>query len=269
MKTLLLLTSILLFNQFAFAQQARWDVYNKKTTDGEQLIRVNNSLYDVEPVAATPYLVKVTHRYSGGGKSKLPTKTELANLIRIQDDTKKLIATKTTCNLAGASSRQNTCDIYFYVTDTTDLRHMIQKQYKKHHYSKYAVNIKEDKKWDGYFSVLYPSEEERQMIYYKRMVARLLKAGDVLNKPHKVTHWVYFKNEEDMLTYKQMLTNNIDAKYTFESQQKNPYARYQIKFYHLTPITAEAILGTVKDIKGQMVLNAGSYGGWETIVAAR
>lgn len=264
MKTLLLFLATSFGAFFAIAQQKSWDTYSKSIDNDNLVIRVNSSLYDVEPLTEAPFLVKITHGYAGRGAGKLPTRTEAATLVRIQDVTKQLISKKTNCYLAGTAAHNNKCEIYFYVKDTTGLRALVQRQYKALRYKKYDIDIKSDNKWEGYFTVLYPGEEQRQMIYYKRVVARLLKSGDKLRKPHKVTHWAYFKNEEDMRTCQKYLH---DKKYTLIASVKKPYARYQVRFYHVIPITEQAILGSIRDIKGQLAINAGSYGGWQTIVA--
>jgi hypothetical protein len=265
MKRPLLIAFACLLTYHIQAQQSQWDSYNKTTASGKELIRVNNLLYDAEPVTKTPFLVKITHYYTGGGVSKLPTKPELASLVKIQEANKKLLCNKTETNLAGAAYHNKECDIYLYVADTTGVRSLIKTYYKKKGY-KYALDIKEDYKWDGYFTVLFPTEEERQMIYYKRIAAWLVKSGDKLEKPHKVTYWAYFKSEEDMRTCRECLKNK---KFTVTTATKKPYTRCEMRFYHTTPITPEAILSAVKEIKGQLALNGGAYGGWQTIVAVR
>lgn len=262
-KTLLSIVCCVVTGITLQAQQKNWDTYSKNIGGGIHDIRVNNNLYDSGPLQQAPFLVKVTLKYTGARNSQLPTKTEASKLVLIQDATKKQLSAKTECYLAGAASHNKICEVYYYVKDTTGIRNTLTAFYKKKNFSRYKLDVAYDNRWDGYFSVLYPNEEQRQMIYYKRVIARLLKAGDKLKKPHKVTHLAYFKNEESMREWIELLGRN---NYTYVSSGKNPYARYQVSFYRVTPLTEKAILGSIKDLKGMLATNTGAYGGWETVV---
>ncbi|MBS1772595.1 MAG: DUF695 domain-containing protein [Bacteroidetes bacterium] len=228
---------------------------------------MNSSLYDVQSMATTPFLIKVTHPYTGIAGSQLPTQTEISNCVKVQNATQRTITTKTGCTIAGAVFHQKKCDMYYYVQDTIGVRAVLLTLFRQKNY-KHSLLIKEDRKWDSYFSVLYPTEEERETIYYERVIAKLFKAGDKLKKPHKVTHWVYFKNEADMKTCEGIL---CQKPYIFIEKNKKPYPSnsYQMSFYQVSPITKEAILGSIKNIKKHLADNAGAYGGWQTIVAVR
>lgn len=248
------------------AQQKNWDTYSKNTGGGMQDIRVNNKLYDLGPIQETPFLVKVTHYYTGARNSKLPTKAESARLVSIQDATKKILSGKTKCYMAGAASHNRVCEMYYYVKDTTGMRWYLDAAYRKRGHSRYKIAIAYDYKWDNFFSVLYPDEEQRQAIYYKRIIAKLIKAGYRLDKPYKVTHLAYFRSEDNMRTWTQGLNSK---NYTVVSSNKMPYARYQISFYNVIPITEASVMSSVRDLKSTLNGNGGSYGGWDIVVTKK
>ncbi len=248
------------------AQQKNWDTYSKNMGGGMQDIRVNNKLYDLGPVPETPFLVKVTHSYTGARNSKLPTKAENTRLVGMQEATKKMLSGKTQCYLAGAASHNRVCEMYYYVKDTAGIRRYLDASFKKRGYSRSKIDIVHDSKWDNFFSVLYPDEEQRQSIYYKRMIAKLIKAGYRLDRPYKVTHLAYFKTEDNLRTW----TDGLDTKnYTVVASSKTPYARYQISFYHVIPITEASVMKSVRDLKTTLNGNGGSYGGWDIIVSKK
>ncbi len=263
MKTQLLLFVFLIPGVCATAQKKSWDVFSKKTGTEKSDIRVNNALYEIGPVTQTPYLVKITHMYTGTAGSKLPTKTEATRLVGIQDATKKILSAKTETYLSGAASHNRQCDIYCYVKDTTALRPFIQSQYKKKYGSNYTILIKHDPKWNEYYTVLYPSEEERQMMYYQRVIANLLRQGDKLKKPRKVTHWAYFKDEDNMAA---CVTRLRDNHFAIDMVNQKRYQRNEIRFSHTIPLTSASVLGAVRDIKKSVSVDGGTYGGWQTVV---
>lgn len=265
-KTLLTLACCVVTGIALQAQQKNWDRYSKNAADGMSDVLVNNKLYDIGPIPETPYLVKVTHAYTGAKNSKLPTKAESARLVGIQDATKKILSNKTQCYLAGAVSHNRMCEMYYYTKDTTGIRNYLESVYRKKGYGKHKIDMTYDSKWDNFFSVLYPDEEQRQKIYYQRMIARLKKAGYNLNKPHKVTYWAYFKDEENMRTWKDALPGNS---YTLVSSKKMPYARWRVNFSKVIPITETSVLGSVKDLKSKLTGNGGAYGGWEILVSKK
>src|SRR5688500_5335791 len=178
-------------------QEDHWEAYLSQYDDDAGSVLVNFSLKGKAPVATYPYVV-VTGVTFAGCEGGFPTKEEFNRLYVIADSVEAIIKSISPNTKAGTFTHKCERLDYYYVSDTQQLRSALEALYKRRfgNYKPY-INIKEDKKWEYYLSFLYPNEATLNYMGDQKVVLSLKNAGDKLEKPRQVDHWIYFETKKD------------------------------------------------------------------------
>ena len=98
----------------------------------------------------------------------------------------------------------------------------------------------------------------------RSVVQQLQQSGDDLTKARRVDHWIYFAKQNDMLAFKNAMSN----KYKIEKYGKNAETNlpYEIQIFH----TQKIDLNSINNVTSKLIEIAqkfnGDYDGWETFV---
>jgi hypothetical protein len=113
------------------------------------------------------------------------------------------------------------------------------------------------------FSKLTP--EEFQSGENAKVIAQLVKAGDILTKERPVEHWIYFKSETDRKSFETKVLKD-GFRVTGESKVDAPIYPYQLRIIRSDKVDQISVNGYVMDLWRLAHESNGDYDGWETEV---
>ena len=247
-------------------QEDVWDVYMAQYDKGAGTTLINMSLKGSAPKSEFPFIVITGVTYSRCDPKGFPFKDEFPVLYRISDSVKMTIERYTTCIQTGTFTYQ--CDRldYLYVNDTSGLRKALWEMYSASFdgYTPY-INMREDKKWEGYLSFLYPNEEAQEYMKNQKVILKLQDAGDKLDKPRRVDHWAYFQTVGDRDCFVKYVE---ERNYKIERKEKTEIADmpYKVQIFRPDKVDNGSISRVTLELRRAADKCKGRYDGWETIV---
>lgn len=261
--TLLLL---LLLSPFAQAQEDSWDVYLAQYDEGVGSTTLNMELINVAPLKEFPFVVVTGVTYDSCGEEGLPNTDQLDKLYEISEAIDQAVSAITKSLMVGTFTVQCERLLYIYVQDTLTIRDQLIKlytgRYKKY---KYYLNIRPDKKWEAYRTFLYPSPEILDYMSNEKVLERLSEAGDKLEKPREVEHWLYFKSTKDRDSF---IKYAEGERFKIESKEyvKDAKLPYQLQMSRVDHVDSDSINRITIELEKKAKEYKGEYDGWETVV---
>jgi len=254
---------------FAFsvaAQDGNWEVYLAQYEKGPGSTVVNMDIKKTGPDRTLPFLFSAGVNFTNCTADGLPVHDEFKNLNKISDSITALINRLVKNNLVGTFTYQCQRRDYFYVPDTTGLRQQITSLIGKH-FPTYipAFNIKADKEWEAYFDFLYPSELIMEYIKNEKVLIHLSEAGDKLDKPRQVDHWLYFKTNEDRNCFIRYATQHQFRVQSKEKINNEPYS-FKLQLVRTDKVNISSISNITLELRREAKKCNGEYDGWETFV---
>lgn len=246
-------------------QEDHWEVYMAQYEKGPGSTIVNMDLKKMAPDKGLPFLFSAGVFFTDCSDG-LPSVKELNVLNEISDSIVALVNRLIKNTLVGTFTYQCQRRDYFYVTDTAGLREQVTALIAKYFLSyKPAFNIQADKVWEAYLEFLYPSETIMEYIKNEKIVSQLEKAGDKLDKPRQVDHWLYFKTEADQNCF---IKYAAQQHYKTEEKEKISSAAYPFKLHisRIDKVDISSISGITLTLEQEAKKCNGNYDGWETSV---
>jgi uncharacterized protein (TIGR01619 family) len=243
-----------------------WDAYLAAYDSGVGSTTLNMAFANAAPFKQFPFLITTGVAFTPCDSGGLPMTEQMDSLYKIQDDIQKVISSVTANKVAGTFTYR--CDrlVYIYVHDTLHVRDKLvdlyENRYKKH--TTY-LDIKLDDIWEAYFTFLYPNEETQDYMSNQKVVDQLEEAGDNLEKPRPVDHWLYFRTEKDRDAFIESI--KIDG-FKIESTdlvQESEYP-HQLKISNITAVDIDIISTVTLKLNKIAKEHNGDYDGWETVV---
>jgi hypothetical protein len=248
------------------AQQGTWDAYIAQYNGYAGSTTLNMDLINTAPDTTLGFIVITGVTFTNCSKEGFPMKEEFENLYKISDDV-IAVATKTG-KMEYAGSFTSKCQRldYIYVKDTSDIRIQLVALYETKYKSyKYYINIKPDTSWDAYRKFLYPNEETREYMSNSKVLEKLTEAGDQLEKPRPVDHWLYFPSKEDrdaFIKYSKIKGFKI-VETVLTSDPKFPY---QLHISKVDLVDIRSICKITLELRRKAKELKGFYDGWETVL---
>lgn len=261
-----------LFFMFCFAgvsvaqeDEDAWDAYIAQFDGGPGSVILNMSVKGRAPVSKFPYVLVTGVTYKDCGPEGFPSQDEFPKLHIIHDSVQAVIKSVTSFINAGSFTHQCERLDYVYVSDTQNLRKRLEELYNKR-FSNYKpyINIKEDKKWEYYLSFLYPNEQTLNYMGDVKVVESLSKAGDKLEKPRQVDHYIYFKEKKDRDEFVEFI---VKEKYKIEDKSFNKANKqYSALISRVDKVDISSINEITEYLRKIAIRFKGDYDGWETFV---
>jgi hypothetical protein len=93
-------------------------------------------------------------------------------------------------------------EFYFYGSTPESFEETVKQSVGVSHGYKFDCDKQQDLAWAQYLNVLYPSDEQRQLIENRKLMDWLMEKGDKLELARDVHHWAYFKNQTDRKSFR-------------------------------------------------------------------
>lgn len=266
MKRILFSVIFTLLIQSLFSQSGEWDTYLARYEKGPGSTLVNMSLVKTAPDQQYPYLFAAGVQFRNCTAEGLPAPLAFNTLNKISDSVVALLNRSGKPVLAGTFTYQCERKDYFYVTDTTGLREavtgLLARQFPGY---RPAFLVKEDRSWDAYLRFLYPNEETREYMSNQKVVMQLQKAGDKLDQPRLVDHWLYFKTETDRECF---VYTAVSKKFKIELKEivAGQALPYKLHISRTDRADLRSINTLTNWLKEEAKKCKGEYDGWETVV---
>lgn len=243
-----------------------WETYLANYEKGPGSTLVNMDLKKIAPDNSKAFLFAAGVKFKNCSNEGLPAPLAFATLNKISDSIVTLVNRLKRNTLAGTFAYQCERKDYFYVTDTIGLKqeviNLINKRFPGY---TPAFLIKQDMGWNAYLNFLYPNEETIEYISNQKVIMRLQKAGDKLDTPRQVDHWLYFKTESDRECF---VYYAVSKKFRIEAKEKggNVSFPFTVHISRTDRIDLASINQLTLSLKEEAKKCKGDYDGWETVV---
>lgn len=266
----IILTVIIIWlipSTYLHSQTENWDVYMATYEKGPGSTLLNMSLKTVAPIKDFYYILITGVTFPKCNADGLPMPEQFPTLYAISDSVQSILSRNYTFLLAGTFTYQCQRLDYYYLKDTTGTRELLNNLYsnKFKDYNPY-INLKEDKSWDSYLTFLYPSEEILEYMGDQKVVLSLQNAGDKLEKPRQVDHWIYFNSESDLRCFLSFVKKNGFKIETNEKVTGSTQIKYKLQISRVDSVSLNAISAITLSLRVEAKKCNGDYDGWETFV---
>jgi hypothetical protein len=261
----MMITCLVLTGAGVHAQE-NWDVYLASYEKGVGSTVVNMSARNHAPDPAFGFVLITGVTFGDCTPDGFPTEAQFAELYAIADSIKAVLERRGEYINVGTFTYQCERLDYHYVKDTGILRSTLAAMYQKYFpgYVPY-INMREDRSWKAYLEFIYPNEETREYMQDQKVVMKLEEAGDKLEKPRRVDHWLYFATEKD----RQCFLDGISSmKFTVEemAREKQGQLPYKLQLSRVDMVDISSISKITLELRRKAKVCNGDYDGWETQV---
>jgi uncharacterized protein (TIGR01619 family) len=261
-------TALLLFllHTMARSQDGNWDVYQAQYEKGPASVFLNMDLIHAAPRKDLPFLVITGVTYAACRADGLPEDEELHHLNEISAQVGRTASALTKTEMAGTFTSQCKRLDYLYVRDTLHVRTKLKELYTgKYQPYRYQISIRQDQGWKEYLGFLYPKEEVFEAMANEKILHPLRLAGDKLDKPRLVDHWLFFANSQDR---DQFMKYAAGEKFKIEGTGylQDTELPYQLQISRTDPVYPDAINPLTLGLRRKAKALKGNYDGWEALV---
>lgn len=252
-----------------YSQSEDWEVYIAQYDDGPGSVSLNMNLFNYAPIKEMPFIVIVNVTVDNCNENGFPNNSDLLSLNKIADSVKAAIATVTQNRFAGSYTGQCERINYIYVKDSTKIRTSLKKLFfNRFSQKEYNIRIKEDKEWRAYLTFLYPNDFIKEDMTNRKIISKLINAGDDLTKKRKVEHWIYFKTKADLNRFAKYIKGK-KFKIEFIKKIDNGIFPFQVTISRFDNIQLKYINQLTFELRKMANKANGKYDGWETLVITK
>jgi uncharacterized protein (TIGR01619 family) len=239
-----------------------WNTYICNVNDKLASIFVDIGIRPDVPDESRPWLLWVWVYFKKPRPDGLSSSEEFKVLISLED---QLVASmEQTCNaiLSGRITTDGRREFYFYGPESKDLEKSIRAALSSFHEYKFDFNKQQDPAWKQYLNVLYPSEEQFQLIGNRELMDSLKRQGDKLEKARNLCHWSYFNDQTGREVFRKKV---LALGYRIVSENENPESdrHFGICIERMQDMAPEKVDSAVMELFRACQSAHGEYDGWE------
>lgn len=241
-----------------------WNFYLTQTHPEPGIVFLDLGLKAEVPLDGFDYVVVLEVELTRLRDNGMPEPSELERLNELEDymmeslpaETAVFIARKT---LAGRR------DFYFYSSNATLAEQLISQAMAGFPEYQFELRSSADPMWTTY-EELYPNAREVQTINNHEVISALKSSGDALLPPRKITHWMYFRTDNDRARFCQALAaTGFRLSHETETIPGREFPYGQV-VEHQGSVDVESIDEAVLQLYDLTREYDGDYDGWETVV---
>jgi len=191
--------------------QTIWVSYEKEKFMTKAVIRLDLGLYEVVDKNQLPILLIVTQRSAYKNKSG-------SGLSNFQIEETYPLKCKESIDMVYVGQAENDKFIYHFYYLAVSFLEKLDEFIAGSNY-----DLIEDKNWDIYFKVLFPSEIELMYITNEIIVNHYLDNMKISTEKFKFKHWIYFNlynDRDDFLDYAEKVDISVED-FGFEEKNNN------------------------------------------------
>ena len=162
--------------------QHDWENYIVSVDGRPVSINVDIGLSKFAPIKERPFVIILRTKLKNPDTKGMPYPDEYATLLTMEETLIAELGKETGAMLVGRFTQRGLREFYFYAPDTIGFESSVNKAMKNFPDYEWLSRAKEDKKWDNYFTVLYPSSVDLLRINSRRQIDKMNKDGDRKNE---------------------------------------------------------------------------------------
>ena len=241
-----------------------WDMYITYLDDNKALILLDLSLAQIAPIAGYNQLFGVQIAINQPTEDGFYTDEEQPRLFAVEDRVEAVFTQEAPCKFVATVTTAGTRMMYFYAKEADLLPALVGKVAAEHKDYQFNYMIQPDSQWNFYYSVLYPSVLELQLMKNRYVLKSMEDAGEDMEALHDVSHWFFFGNGADRRQAAFKLKNLgyeiIDDNFYEEKLAQYPYG---LRILSRHPLTLAALNEQTYDHYDFISEFDGIYDGWE------
>lgn len=261
----ILLIILALFSITTHAQNEHWESWLTKIKGKPGSILVDLSLKSKVGDSKFPFLVVTGPVSQRCGDNGIPDTKEIDSLEDMLGATGNYMLGVSPILLAGTFTYNCERLNYYYVKDTSNIRHAINRMYYRNfpNYN-FILQMKSDPLWNAYTKFLYPNDTVQNMIENNKILTSLLNSGDSLKGDRTITIGASFASVAVRDSFKNAI-NSMGYKIEREGKltQKNALNPEYITLTKIGPVKADSINNMTFEIKKYVNRFNGDYLQWQ------
>lgn len=243
-----------------------WDFYFSSIDGQKASSFVNLGIHKEAPLAGYEQLACVSVKMNNPQEDGLSSQAEFSLLSKMEETLINAITFNTESQYVGRITLAGKRDFYFYLKDTTELQNIVNAAMQKHPDYHFDIHCKEEKTWDTYFSLLYPTPVQMREIENRQVIEQLKNAGDPLSKERPVFHFIYFNTDADREKFISRVAAEGFTVNTKEFDDTLTEQAYSLHIERVDKVDWESVNEYVAYLSAIAQDCHGTYDGWETSV---
>jgi len=245
----------------------QWGFYFANVDGKPSSLNVDLTLNDTAPDPDRPWLGSLFVRMRATNENGFPTAEEYQAILKLEENIREIIAPAGAIligQVTGGGIRQ----IVFYGADEAGLRAALDRvvaQFPEYDILKPWTEF--DEYWNYYREFLYPGPENLQSIGNRKVLTDLQGYGDDLTQPRSVSHFAYFRTQNDRAAFVSEMTQygfTVDLSDT--DDEKMPYCA---QLDRVDRVDFRSIDSVTLPVFRAAIAHNGEYDGWECPVILR
>jgi uncharacterized protein (TIGR01619 family) len=268
MRIFLPVFSSLLFFTLARGQthQSNWDNYVMEVNRRPVSVVVDLGLKTVAPMKERPYVVIIRTKILSPESNGQPGKAERARLDEMEEKLEDQLSRYCGALYAGRFTQRGIREFYFYALDSIEYVKAVQTAMAGFTDYQYLCQAKEDKAWENYQQVLYPSEKDMEAILNRRQIDLLASKGDPLSIPRRIDHHFVFSSKSKREEFVRSMTKENFQLASMEDGPEGGEMSYSLHMYRDDIPAYSRIAQLFLPLWENARKLQGRYLGWETYV---
>lgn len=252
------------FYSVSSAQQESWETYVIQKKNGPAGITARMDLKQYSPIPEFPELLEVSYFYKDKRDDGFPSSDEFEKLSSVTTELLVLMNNSLENIYAGSYTYDGKSTDFFYLMEAGKIEDTVESMFKeKFPKRKFDLELKSDPEWSVFESTIYPTEQIMHYLSDQKVIQNLIDDGDNIKQPRKVSHWVYFKSEEDLHAFGDAIQT-----YNFQVESIDDYDNrdwpIQLVIYRNDPVDMISISEVTTALRNMAKDHGGIYDGWGT-----
>ena len=240
-----------------------WYTYPVQIGEHQAWITYNHGYSEIAKTDKRNKLFSIRLPFHNPTEYGMPKNEEFAQISQVDEHLDSYISAKNGVYLGRITMDRHRL-FYFYVSfSDAEAKEIIKKVSIKNNY-KLQFYLEEDKEKSEYWSKLFPTLDDSQVIKDSQVLEELEKEGDKKDIKRVVDHWAYFdnlKSAEFFMIWAKKQNYKIVSIGPTENQKS-----VQVRYTHVGSMNlADITYHTIMSNRKARELN-GEYDGWETSV---
>lgn len=243
-----------------------WIGFDAERDDALALITVDLAFTEVAPDDRRPHLVRVTIGFNAVLESGLPDASDLDAVNALEDP---LLARMeaTGAAMVGRVITDGRRYFFFYTPDPAASEAAATSVLRAVKDRETEVEVAHDPEWEVYSEYLLPSGPEFRRSQDAQVVRALEHAGDALEVPRPVDHFIYFAEQPPRDAFaRQAREAGFEVEMLEADNVADDDEPYGLRLRRTDPVDLDSISAITIELDEAADHAGGRYDGWETIV---
>lgn len=243
-----------------------WDVYLCQIDDQPAAVFVDLGRAESAPDPRRPWLLRVQVPLQIPRPDGLSDQEETEALYELEDELFAHVAQGLRACYVGRVTSQGRRELFYYGQSAEGFEPAVEKAAARFPQYAFTSRAHEDRDWDLYSDLLYPSDLDMQSIQNRRVVDHLTAEGDNLSQPREIVHWLYFPSEHARNQLVDQMEGEGFTTEPFQTEKPDDEFSFGLRLVRRDSAALDLLDPLVADLFLRAQSCGGEYDGWESPV---